>query len=372
MCGRGLCRRVARQLSFREVTALHDGLVRENQSKSRHLVVQTLCRRLTKAGTAGEIGRAVVESVHSLLDAVPNVQVRLYLYTPSAQTLTRLASEPEDLPKRPKSSAQMPPVFPFDVQVPALWQLYIARQPWRGGLPAPGEKSCASAYALPLLTNGAALGHLTLTSSASEAFDDPAQQEMLESLASIAALALTLPQSADLATALQVQADAVREIAQAVAGGLEHRRLADLISGRVRHVTGSEVCTLSVPAGGKLSVVGTAFRDDLLFPDRITPIDLVLHPKAVQKAWRTQKTALQLGVTNPSFETGPWRAFAGRAGQHSVTAVPLTSRQGVITVYNNGASPLPDAQIKFLETIAAVIAIGADTSQRSRSIFKSV
>jgi PAS domain S-box-containing protein len=338
---------------FRDVTTLHGSQAREAQAQARQETMQQLGRRLSEAVTTEAAGRIVVESARALLGGM--AQARLYGYDPAAQTGTRIASDPDDRPKRPQSAAQARlPTFPFDACVPALWQLYIDRQAVAASCAELGEETARAAYALPLLAGGAAIGHLALASSVSGAFEDPARVQALDVLVCLAALALTRPQAAERTAVLTAQADAVREIACAAAVGTEPNSLADLVSGHVRRVIACDICTLSVPMDGKLSILGKAFQDDLLFPGRISSADLALHGKAVQKAWRTQKNVTQLAIKNPSFETGPWRAFAGKSGRHSVLALPLASQLGVLTVYTDGDSPLPDAQVKFLETLAAL------------------
>jgi hypothetical protein len=352
---------------FRDVTAQHTSQAHLSRMQARQTALCTLGRRLGKAATLEDVGRIVVEETYSLLGSLPDVQVRLYGYSSSVQTLTRLASEPEDRPKRPKSSAQsQPPVFPFDASVSVLWQLYIARQPTLIGLSVLGEAEAASVYALPLPADGLAVGHLSVSSSASNAFDDPALRETLELLASTTALSLAGPQSAELAANLKQQRDAIGEIAQAIAAGVERSSFVDLAIGYVKRITKAEVCTVSVAAEGKLVIAGEAFRDDLLFPERNAPNNLTLQSKAAQKAWRTQKPVTRLAVTNPEYQAAVWRAFA-EEGCHSVVALPLTPRLGVLTIYMNGVLPLPDTQMKFLETIAALLSIGL-ASQRLPAI----
>ena len=343
---------------FRDVTALHTAQARLDQTQARQTALHRLGRRLS-TGAAETTGRAIVEETHALLGSLPDVQVRLYGHNPAAQTLTRLASEPEDRPKRPKSAAEaQPPQFPFDAGAPALWHIYVARQPSFACLDTLGEDEAASAYALPLLAGGLAIGHLSVSSSAADAFDDPQCIQTLTLAASAAALALSAPQAAHLAESYRAQLDAVREITQAIAGGASPRQLADLVCGALRRVTNAVVCTVSVEVNGNLSVFGEAFQDDLLHPERSKRSDSNLQSKAAQKAWRTQKTGAQLGLVNPSIEVGPWRAFAGRVGQHSVIALPLASRRGVLAVYWEGAVPLPDVQIKFLQTAATLVSMG--------------
>jgi hypothetical protein len=346
---------------FRDVTAPRAHQAHLSRMQARQTVLCTLGRRLSKAATLETISRIVVEETYSLLGSLPDIQVRLYGFSSSAQTLTRLASEPEDRPKRPKSSAQsQPPTFPFDASIQALWQLYIGRQPSADNMNVLGEAEAVSVYALPLPTAGFAVGHLSVSSSAFSAFDDSALRETLAILASAAALALAGPQSAELAADLKQQRAAVCEIAQAVAVGMEASRIADLAAGYVQRVIKAEVCTVSVAAEGKLVITGEAFRDDLLFPERTGPNNPALQSKAAQKAWRTQKLITRFAVANPKHQAAVWRAFA-QEGFHSVFALPLTPSLGVLTVYMNGALPLPDMQMKFLETIAALLSMGLAT-----------
>ena len=324
---------------FRDVTAQHESKERERTAQARQAVVETLCRRLGLAQTAQAVAQVVVEEARALLHDWPDVQVKLFVFDPASDTLTCLASAPDDRPKRPQSAAEARfQTVRFDAQVPELWQIYIARKP--------------SASSLPLIAGGVAIGHLSVTSTA-DVFDDQAVRETLALMASLAALALAgkwVPMEAHTA-----QADAVREIAAAVSGSKTQDELADLAAARIKQVTQAEVCTVSVPAGGKLCVMGQAYKDDLLFP-QTKPNDPRLHSKATAKAWRTQKIAVQLGLVQ-SEDTGPWRAFTGSAGLYSVAAVPLPGRRGVLSVYTQGDKALPDGQKKFLETAAALLAL---------------
>ena len=326
---------------FRDITVHREGEAREQAAQARQTVMQAVCRRLSLAPSAEAIGQAVAEETLRLLSAVPNVQVRLYVFDPAADTLTCLASAPDDRPKRPKSAAEArPATVRFNAEVPEHWQMYVARKP--------------SPVGLPLVASGVAIGHLSVTSPASAVFEDPAVREALELIASLAALALAGPSASAQAAAYAAQAAAVREIAAALKG--EPGALADTVTAAVKRVTHAEVCTLSVPVGSKLRVLGDIYKDDLLFP-QTAPDAPRLHSKAAQKARKTQKPVTYLGLPNPSLEAGPWRAFAGTAGCHSVIALPLAATRGVLSVYTDGASPLPDTQIKFLETVAALLSL---------------
>lgn len=326
---------------FRDVTAQHESQERNRAAQARQAVVETLCRRLSLAQTAEAVAQAVAEETHALLRHLPDVQVKLFVLDRTADTLTCLGSAPDDRPKRPQSAAEArPQTVRFDAQVPELWQLYVARKPF--------------ANSLPLIGGGVAIGHLAVTSSTADVFEPQAVRETWELMASLAALALAAPAAAVQASARAAQIAAVREITAAV-GSVGIHELADRVGEWVKQVTQAEVCTLSVPAEGKLCVMGQAYKDDLLLP-QTKPDAPRLHGKAIQKAWRTQKTVVYLERVQRE-NAGPWRAFTGSAGLHSIAALPLPGRRGVLSVYTQGDKPLPDGQLKFLETVAALVSL---------------
>ena len=337
---------------FREVTALHEQQARERASEKQEKVLGELGRRLSGVTDAGELHRAVAESALALLDGLPEARARLYLYDAESKQLTRVASAPEEAPKRPRSHRQaQPPTFPFDAGAPLLWQVYVARQTFVSAdvaaddrfLIVPlGEERIGSACALPLLAEGQAFGHLSLICDAPGTF--AARLGAAERLASLAAWALAGLRQAAQTAQLSEQMTALRDIAQAVADRQDSGALADLIAGHVQRITGAEVCTLTLREGDALRLRGEAYKDALLFPERHAPDDPALV-----------NVTSGLGIPNPAFEDGPWRAFAGQSGTHSVLSAPLTAGQGTLTVYRAGDAPFSDAQVRFLETLASLL-----------------
>ena len=326
---------------FRDVTAQHESEEQARAAQARRAVVRALCRRLSAAQTAEAVAEAVAEETYALLRDWPDPQVKLFVFDPASDTLTCLATAPSDRPKRPRSAAEArPQTVRFDAQVPELWQMYVARKP--------------SANGLPLISGGVAIGHLSVKATVN-VFENQAVRETLELIASLAALALAGTAALGQVASSNALTSAVREIAAAVSLG-QPLELADRVGKCVKRVTHAEVCTFSVPIGGKLSVMGQAYKDDLLLPQS-APDDPRLQSKATRKAWRTQKTVTHLGLPNPTIEAGPWRAFIGSAELHSVTALPLTEYRGVLTVYTQGDKPLPDMQRKFLETVAVLVSL---------------
>ena len=341
-------------LIARDRTEAGDGLARETKAQKRETALRALCRRLSAAPDAEATGQALVESALALAEGIPGARVRLYTYNSDAKRLTRQASAPEDRPKRPKSHRQAQRLtFPFDASAPLLWSVYIARQPALGT--DVGEDSEHPAYALPLLLGGVAIGHLSLTCLDADGLADADLRETLELFASAAALALSGPHQAAQAVPLVVQMEALHSIIRAGSEGAELGILADLVSSAVCRVTGAEVCTLVVREGDRMRLVGAAYRDALLFPDRYASDDPALVGDAAREAIQKGKTTQWIGLANPHFEAGIWRAFAGQSGRHSVLSAPLAAGQGALTVYMPGDAPVAAAQVKFLETMAMLM-----------------
>jgi len=331
-------------------TEAGEGRAREAKAHKREEALRALCRRLSAASSADEIAQATVESALALLDGLPDARARLYAYDGDAKRLTRLASAPDDRPKRPKSHRQLqPPVFPFDAASLLLWSVYVAREP------ATGDDLEGPTYAVPLMIGGVAVGHLSVTCPGAPL--DADTREALGQLASIAALAQSGPHQAAQAAPLIAQVEALQAVIGAIAGQMATDALADLISGEVRRVTGAEVCTLALKDSDRLRLVGTAYRDALLFPDQHAPGDAALVGDTAQEAIKKGKTVHRPGRANPTFEAGVWRAFAGQSGRHSVLSAPVALGQGALTVYAAGDAPFPAIQVKFLEMLAALVSL---------------
>ena len=343
---------------FRDITEIHETQARKTEAERREEILRRLCRQLSAAATPEDLARGIVESALALAQPSPGAQVRLYAYDLSQKQLTRLASAPEDRPKRPRSQTAAQPVsFAFDAKLPLLWQVYVAREPFCGtGEAMLGEDPAAVCFALPLLAGGAVIGHLSLTCSRPEALHNSALGEAFTLLSSIAALALAGPSQAAQTAHLADQVLAIREIAGAVAKRVGSEALADLVAGCARRVLGAEVCLMAIYQGGQLRPVGDDYKDGLLYPERHAPDDPALTHGATEKAARIGKAVRLNGQRNPDMEIGLWRAFVGQSGRHSVLAVPLPGGQGAITVYRAGETSFNYEQAHFLETLAGLTA----------------
>ena len=335
--------------------ALEDSGAQAAAAQQQARVLLRLYGRLGEAADAGEMARATVESALALTESLPDARVRLYLYDSRRQSLTRLASAPDNRPKRPRSQWEaQPPTFPFDASSPLLWSLYVAREAaMNQGWEEAGEETGGSACALPLTAGRVALGHLSVTCRAAGA-DDPTLREALAGLVSVAAPAFAGQRERMRAASLEQQAAAVGEVVQAIGRGTHEDALAELLCGHVSRAVGGEVCTLALGAGNRLRLAGTTYKDALLFPERFGPDDPALTREAA-RAEKAGKTVQQVGRRNPRLEDGPWRAFAGQSGCHSVLSVPLAAGQGALTLYRAGSVPFAAADVRFMETMTALV-----------------
>ncbi len=332
---------------FRDVTATRQHLERAASASNKSETLRTFGTRLGSATEAGEVARATVEAARELLDNGADVKACLYAYDAPARRLTRMASDPEDRPRRPRSQRQARlETSPMDANDPMLWQVYVAKQPYA---------AAGQSLALPLLAGGTAVGHLSLTFGLGKAAGPEARQALIL-LALLAALALAGLHEKAQSVALAAQVEAVGEVARAVALRLEMSVLADLVTRHVCRLTAAEVCTLAVREGEQLRLMGVAYRDALTFPSRFAPGDVALRADALSDALSSGKTTQRLGLANPALEAGPWSAFAGQSGRHSILALPLTGGRGGLTVYWAGVAPLPADQVSFLETLTLLTA----------------
>lgn len=333
---------------FRDVTASRQYQTREMEASDKSETLRTLGTRLGAVTEAGQIAQTVVEAARELLGDRADVKACLYAYDVLARRLTRLASDPEDRPKRPRSQRQSwLETSPLDANDPVLWQVYVAKRPYA---------EAGQSLALPLLAAGTAIGHLSLTFGPGKATADPEDRGALTLLASLAALALAGLNEKAQSSVLAAQAAAIGEVARAVAVGTEWGALADMVTAHVCRLTDAEVCTLAVREREQLRLMGEAYRDALTFQSRFASGDAALRADALNDALSSGKTTQRLGLTNPALESGPWSAFAGQSGRHSVLALPLTGGRGGLTVYWAGDAPLPTDQVKFLETLTLLTA----------------
>ena len=100
---------------------------------------------------------------------------------------------------------------------------------------------------VPIRLRGRAYGNLYLTEKA-EARSPREDQELVETLASQAAVAIDNARLLQAATAWSAQLEALNEVGAALAGEIELPRLLQLICRRLRGLIGARVVTIALPA----------------------------------------------------------------------------------------------------------------------------
>ena len=338
---------------LRDVTASAADQARAAAAQAYGQVLHELGRRLDAAPDQGETARAAAGAALGLLEGLPEAQVRLYLRDADVGRLTLLAAAPDDRPKRPRSRAQARASdIPFDAGVPWIWAVYVAREAYADG----------DALMLPLLAGGVALGHLMLNARNPKDLGDGQRREALTLLAAMASLALAGWFQAARADGMTAQAEALGDVARTASSGATADALADLVVGHVRRIVGAEVCVVAWLEAERLRPAGTSFRDALLFPEKHAPDDPLLCDPAARQAVKTGRAVTRAALPNPAFGAGPWRAFAGQSGTHTVLALPLAGRRGALTVYALGSLPPSAARVTFLEALAALLSLSPPRS----------
>ncbi|MBV9848308.1 MAG: SpoIIE family protein phosphatase [Armatimonadetes bacterium] len=369
---------------FRDVTALRYSQQREAAANRRVETLVDISRRLNATQDLDEIHAIVTEGALALLPGVPDGRALLYDLDGETKTLRLRAMRPEAHPPRRPATLQdsRPFTLPFDATSPLLWQVYVSRQTmvgWGGKDAGPADSLLlrggvtslphpASALILPLLARDTVSGHLALTSSASDAFDDPRLVDALTNLAALAVIARTNARLYGQMKQRVDELDALWTVGQATASKLEITEVVDTLTDRVRAVMGGEACTLALfeRDGGarRLRRQGTAWREWALAAPEECLCDAC--DQVTQEAALKGEPISLTGRRNPGFPLCHWRAFAGQSGEHSVLAVPLRSGDeilGALTVFARGTRPFAPDQVKLLGTLASLAVAAVRNAQ---------
>ena len=121
----------------------------------------------------------------------------------------------------------------------------ITDDPRSVGFP-PNHPPMRGFLGVPIVLRGRAYGNLYLTEKAKGPFTDE-DQELVETLASQAAVAIENARLYEDATNWSAQLEALNEVGTALAGEIELPRLLKLISRRLRGLIGARVVTIALP-----------------------------------------------------------------------------------------------------------------------------
>jgi signal transduction histidine kinase len=237
----------------------------------------------------------------------------------------------------------------------------ITDDPRSAGFP-PNHPPMRGFLGVPIALRGRAYGNLYLTEKAKGPFTDE-DQELVETLASQAAVAIENARLYEDATNWSAQLEALNEIGTALAGEIELPRLLKLISRRLRGLIGARVVTIALPTSyGTLRVEaadGTDAEDilGLQLKRAGSKSGLVLESR---RAERVDSLA-----DDPEVDQEATQVIGARTGLY----VPLVARGrsiGVIGAHDKeGEDPrFSDDDLRVAETFATRAAVAVDLSAR--------
>ena len=237
----------------------------------------------------------------------------------------------------------------------------IADDPRSVGFP-PHHPPMQGFLGVPILLRGRAFGNLYLTQKQAGAFtaDD---QELVETLASQAAVAIENARLYEAATSWSQQLEALNEVGTALAGEIELARLLELIARRLRTLIGARLVAIGLPAdNGTLQVEaadgdGTAALIGVRLERSGSKSGRVLERRRAER--------VDSLLDDPEVDQDAARRLGARTGLY----VPLVAGGrpiGLIVAHDReGNDPrFTDADLRLTESFAQRAAVAVDLSER--------
>ena len=237
----------------------------------------------------------------------------------------------------------------------------ITDDPRSVGFP-PNHPPMRGFLGVPIALRGRAYGNLYLTEKAKGAFTDE-DQELVETLASQAAVAIENARLYEDATNWSAQLEALNEVGTALAGEIELPRLLKLISRRLRGLISARVVTIALSTSyGTLRIEAADGADD----EDILGLQLKRAGSksgAVLESRRAER--VDSLADDPEVDQEATRVLGARTGLY----VPLVARGrsiGVIGAHDKeGEDPrFSDDDVRLAETFATRAAVAVDLSAR--------
>ena len=240
----------------------------------------------------------------------------------------------------------------------------IADDPRSVGFP-PQHPPMRGFLGVPILLRGRAFGNLYLTEKDFGPFTE-ADQELVETLASQAAVAVENARLYEAATSWSQQLEALNEVGTALASEIELTRLLELIARRLRGLIDARLVTIALPAAD-----GT-LRIEAADGERASEIVGLQLERTGSKSGRVleRRRAERVDVVADDPEAD--QEAAARLGTESGLYVPLVARErpiGVIVAHDKeGDDPrFTDDDLRLAETFAPRAAVAVDLSARVAS-----
>ena len=237
----------------------------------------------------------------------------------------------------------------------------ITDDPRSVGFP-PNHPPMRGFLGVPIALRGRAYGNLYLTEKAKGPFTDE-DQELVETLASQAAVAIENARLYEDATNWSAQLEALNEVGTALAGEIELPRLLKLISRRLRGLISARVVTIALSTSyGTLRIEAADGADD----EDILGLQLKRAGSksgAVLESRRAER--VDSLADDPEVDQEATRVLGARTGLY----VPLVARGrsiGVMGAHDKeGEDPrFSDDDVRLAETFATRAAVAVDLSAR--------
>ncbi len=215
---------------------------------------------------------------------------------------------------------------------------------------------------VPILLRGRAFGNLYLTEKDVGSFTAE-DQELVETLASQAAVAIENARLYEAATSWSQQLEALNEVGTALAGEIELARLLELIAARLRGLIGARLVTIALPApDGTLRIEAA----DGELAEEIVGLQL---ERAGSKSGRVLERRRAERLDSLSDDPEVDQEAAARLGARSGLYVPLTAAGrpiGVMVAHDKEGEDVrfTDADLLLAETFAPRAAVAVDLSAR--------
>jgi signal transduction histidine kinase len=237
----------------------------------------------------------------------------------------------------------------------------ITDDPRSVGFP-PNHPPMRGFLGVPIALRGRAYGNLYLTEKAKGPFTDE-DQELVETLASQAAVAIENARLYEDATNWSAQLEALNEVGTALAGEIELPRLLKLISRRLRGLISARVVTIALSTSyGTLRIEAADGADD----EDILGLQLKRAGSKSGLVLESRRAELVDSLADdPEVDQEATRVLGARTGLY----VPLVARGrsiGVIGAHDKeGEDPrFSDDDLRLAETFATRAAVAVDLSAR--------
>jgi signal transduction histidine kinase len=239
----------------------------------------------------------------------------------------------------------------------------IADDPRSVGFP-PNHPPMTSFLGVPVLLRGTAYGNLYLTEKQGGGDFTQEDQELVELLASQAAVAIENARLYESAARWSRQLESLLEVSSAMAGETSVDRLLELIAERLHDLLEARLVTVALPSGPEQVRIVAAAGEQA---DEVTGELLPLHgSKTGRVLERRRSERVDSVLDDPEVD----RVFTRRVDARAGLWVPLLVQDrpiGVISAYDKLSSPdarFTDDDVRLAEIFATRAAVAVELSER--------